>query len=243
VDRSYAAFYRHLYERHWWWRARERVILDRVARLHPPGGFGPILDVGCGDGLLLDKLAAFGEPEGIEADASLVTEEGRRRGCVHVTPFDETFRPGRRYGLVLMLDVIEHFRDDRACLRCALELLGPGGVVVITVPAFPTLWTAHDELSRHFTRYTKRSFARLAADAGLRIDEWRYLFQWTCALKLALRLKDRLRPAPPVLPTIPRPWANRILYACARLEEATYGRLPLPFGSSLLVVGGRSGAG
>jgi len=51
VEPDYAAYYHHLYRYHWWWRAREAVIVAWLRRLVPAGGFGPILDVGCGDGL------------------------------------------------------------------------------------------------------------------------------------------------------------------------------------------------
>src|SRR2546426_671635 len=53
VEPEYAVRYRDLYRRHWWWRARERLILDVLRRLRPGAGWSAILDVGCGDGLFL----------------------------------------------------------------------------------------------------------------------------------------------------------------------------------------------
>ena len=237
MEPGYAAYYRHLYEKHWWWRARERIILAQLERLKPPGGFGPILDVGCGDGLFFDKLAALGSPEGVEEDATLVTAVGRARGPIHVGPFDETFRPGRRYALVLLLDVLEHVRDDRACLRRALDLLAPRGTVVITVPAFRILWTTHDIVNRPATRYTKATLGRVAADAGLRIDHVEYLFQWTALAKLAVHAKQALWPPEPALPPLPGRLLNGALRTAAVAEHALFHRLPLPFGSSLLAIG------
>jgi SAM-dependent methyltransferase len=239
VDPGYAAHYRRLYEQHWWWRARERIILTHLERLTPPGGFGPILDVGCGDGLFLEKLTALGDPEGVEEDASLVTAAGRARGPIHVGPFDASFRPGRRYALILLLDVLEHLRDDRACVRHALDLLAPQGTIVITVPAFRILWTAHDDVNRHVTRYTKATLGRLAADTGLRIDHAEYLFQWTALLKLAVRAKEAVWRREPGLPPVPGRIVNGALRAAAVAEHALLHRLPLPFGSSLLAIGGR----
>jgi len=239
VDPGYAAHYRRLYEQHWWWRARERIILTHLERLTPPGGFGPILDVGCGDGLFLEKLTAVGDPEGVEEDASLVTAAGRARGPIHVGPFDASFRPGRRYALILLLDVLEHLRDDRACVRHALDLLAPQGTIVITVPAFRILWTAHDDVNRHVTRYTKATLGRLAADTGLRIDHAEYLFQWTALLKLAVRAKEAVWRREPGLPPVPGRIVNGALRAAAVAEHALLHRLPLPFGSSLLAIGGR----
>jgi SAM-dependent methyltransferase len=237
VEPAYAAYYRHLYEHHWWWRARERIILAHLERLVPPDGFGPILDVGCGDGLFFGKLRTLGEPEGVEEDASLVTPAGRARGSIHIGPFDESFRPGRRYGLVLLLDALEHFRDDCACLRRALALLAPGGTVVITVPAFQALWTAHDDVNRHVRRYTKAALRRLADDAGLRLDHMEYLFQWTALVKLAVRAKEAVWRPGPDLPPVPGPVVNGVLRTASVVEHALLHRLPVPFGSSLLAIG------
>src|SRR2546430_3571573 len=57
----------------------------------------------------------------------------------------------------------------------SLTLLEPGGILLATVPAFPLLWTSHDVLNHHYTRYTKASFARVARAAGLRVVRSRYL--------------------------------------------------------------------
>jgi 2-polyprenyl-3-methyl-5-hydroxy-6-metoxy-1,4-benzoquinol methylase len=57
VDSDYGARYRDLYERHWWWLARKRVILDTLRAHEPAGGWGNVLDIGCGDGLFFDELA------------------------------------------------------------------------------------------------------------------------------------------------------------------------------------------
>lgn len=236
MDAAYGARYRELYRRHWWWRAREAMVLARLEGLAPAAGFGDILDVGCGDGLLLDALARFGRPQGLEPDAALLSDYGRARGTIHVAPFDERFRPAERFGLILMLDVLEHLDDDVAALRHAARLLDRRGRLVITVPAFRMLWTGHDDINHHRTRYTAATFRRAAARAGVRIDELRYFFHWLFPLKLAVRLAERARRAPAAPASLPAAPINRACYAVSRLEQATWGRLGLPFGSSLLAV-------
>lgn len=236
MDPDYGARYRRLYERHWWWRAREVFVVELLERLAPPGGFGHILDVGCGDGLFFPRLRRFGEPEGVEVDAALVSDEGRARGPIHVGPFDATFDPPRRFGLVTLLDVIEHLDDDAAALSRAAALVAPGGLLVVTVPAFRLLWTAHDEYNHHRRRYTRAGFARVAAHAGVATRERRYLFHWLFPLKLLTRLKEAAVPRPPRMPEVPPATLNRLLYGICRLEQRTWGHLPWPFGSSLVAV-------
>ncbi len=241
MDSDYGARYRELYERHWWWRARERLILDTLRAHRPAAGWRNVLDVGCGDGLFFDellKLPGVGVVEGVEP-ASLVSPDGPHRARIHAVPFDASFQPGRRYSLIVMLDVLEHLPEPAAALRHALSLLEPDGVFLATVPALMALWTRHDALNHHFTRYDRDSFGTLAAAAGLRIDEMRYFFHWTAAAKVVTRLKEALVPGEPAPPEVPPAPVNATLYALSRLEERLLGRLHLPVGSSLIAVGGR----
>ena len=199
--------------------------------------------MGCGDGLFFDRLAALDGVtgvEGVEPAAALVSPTNPHRDRIHVVPFDERFQPGQRYGLILMLDVLEHLRDPAGALRHALSLLSPGGRVVATVPAFMALWTRHDDLNEHVTRYTRASFRALASAAGLRIHDARYFFHWTALGKLATRALEAVITREPVPPVVPAPSVNAALLALSRVEERSFRGLRLPFGSSLLVVGGAS---
>ena len=236
MEERYAVYYRNLYERHWWWRAREDVILQTLLRLRPEQGWGHILDVGCGDGLFLPKLAELGDVEGIEMDPAGVNPANPWLPRIHIRPFDETFQPGTRYRLITMCDVLEHFPDPVRRLKLALSLLEPEGTLLITVPSFRWLWTTHDTLNRHYTRYTRRRLAEEAHEAGGRLAESRYLFQWMVPLKLAVKLKEAVLRSAPENPPIPGPVINGILYRMARTEERLLRGSRLPIGSSLIAV-------
>lgn len=246
MDAGYGARYRELFERHWWWRAREEVILAALRAHRPPTGWRDVLDVGCGDGLFFDALSSLEGVrivEGVEPAEAFVSANGPHRDRIHVVPFDASFDVGRRYSLILMLDVLEHLADPAAALAHAMTLLEPDGVFLATVPAFMALWTRHDALNHHYVRYTKRTARALAETAGLRVDEARYFFRWTALAKLATRMAEALLPGTPSAPRVPPAVVNRGLYALSRLEETLLGSLPLPFGSSLLMVGGRATRG
>jgi hypothetical protein len=116
----------------------------------------------------------------------------------------------------------------------------PSGLVILTVPAFKVLWTYHDDLNHHLTRYTKRSFRRIARQAGLEIREARYLYHWTWPVKLGVRALEGLAQTKPNPPRIPPSWANEALFRLSRFEQKTLSALPMPFGSSLLVVAGKA---
>ncbi len=236
MDPRYGEHYRELYQRHWWWRARAVFVLEALRRHRPPAGFRRILDVGCGDGLFFEELATLGEEiEGVEVDGTLVGERYGNR--IRIGPFDASFLPGHRFSLVLMLDVLEHLPDPVGAMRRARELLEPAGLLVVTVPALLALWTRHDELNHHLTRYTRRTLREVASSAGVRFREERYFFHWMVPAKLAVRAKENLLLSEPSVPAVPAAWVNRALFGLSRLEQRTLGRLPLPVGGSLLAVG------
>jgi 2-polyprenyl-3-methyl-5-hydroxy-6-metoxy-1,4-benzoquinol methylase len=240
MDARYARHYRDLFERHWWWRSREDLILETLARLRSGNIWGSILDVGCGDGLFFEKLQMMGRVEGVEMDPSGVSSEGPWADRIHICPFDESFQPGRTYALILMLDVLEHLADPLSGLLRAVELLQPDGTILITVPAFPILWTSHDILNRHYRRYTRRTLKTLATQAGAQIHGERYFFHWTGPVKLAMHYKEKILGGTAAVPQVPAPWLNRCLYRLSRVEQGIFRTVPLPFGSSLLAVAGRA---
>ncbi len=236
MDDAYRAQYRRLYQQHWWWQSRERLLERELDRLANGGGFGAILDVGCGDALFFPVLQRFGDPHGVEPDAGLLSPDGPFRSRIHAGPFDDSFQPGTRYGLILALDVVEHVADATAFLRRVKSLLEPGGIFVATVPALRALWTSHDVLNAHVTRYSRGEFARLVTGAGLHVEHARYCFLWTAAAKVGVRLVEsviRPEPRPPRVPPAP---INAVLRAACLAEQAVFGRAQLPFGSSVLLV-------
>lgn len=237
MDERYIAQYRDLYERHWWWRARERYILDALQRAAPPGGWRRILDIGCGDGLFFNRLTELGEVEGVDPAAHAGSRWADR---IHTAPFDASFDPGRRYSLILFLDVLEHLDRPEEAVRAATRLLDEGGAILITVPAFPQLWTRHDDLNRHRIRYTTRTLTALVNSAGLEALDARYLFQSLAAAKLIIRARERIISGEPRAPRVPGSLLNRGLELACAWEARILGPIRPPFGSSLMMLARRA---
>ena len=234
MKQAYADVYRELYERHWWWRAREAVLVREIATHMPPGGWGRILDIGCGDALFFDQLSRFGDVWGVEGDASLIRDDGPYRHRVHVGQFDGTFPVSEPFGLILMLDVLEHMSDPVPALERARDLLEPGGAILVTVPAFQAAWTRHDDINEHVTRYTRGSLEPLVRAAGLVVGSRRYLFHWLLPAKLAVRAAEALIPMGSKPAAVPPTWLNATLRVVSLAEERLVSWARLPFGSSLL---------
>jgi 2-polyprenyl-3-methyl-5-hydroxy-6-metoxy-1,4-benzoquinol methylase len=238
LDPLYRESYRELYNRHWWWRSRAKFVERKLRELCGPGQ--TILDVGCGDALFFDVLMQFGQVEGVEPIRELVSTDNPHAPKIHLCEFDESFRPGKLFSLILMLDVLEHLPDPVGALSHGVRLLRPGGLFLLTVPAFPLLWTNHDVLNHHLIRYTKQSFEPIARAAGLLIREQQYLYHWTFPVKFVAGVTERALKLEPRPPKVPPRYINEPLYWLSRLEQISLTRLPMPFGSSLMVIGSRA---
>ena len=118
---DYGAEYAQLYRYHWWWRARELVIIDILKRLQLPTG-ADILDFGCGDGLLLPALEQFGYPRGIEIDQSLLSVDNPYGNRIESHPLGHRMYDGWKCDLITALDVIEHIEDDRGVVKNLVQL-------------------------------------------------------------------------------------------------------------------------
>lgn len=236
MDTDYAQLYPRLFAQHWWWRSRETVILAELERLKPDAQWGTILDVGCGEGLFFETLSQFGEVEGVERGGPFPGDRNDPRWRIHRVAFEDQFDPGRRYDLILMLDVLEHIDDPVQSIRKAEELLERDGILFITVPAYRLLWTYHDDLNHHRTRFTRRSLRAVMEHSGLEIRQMRYFFHWIFPVRILIRLYETLSRRNLGPPRIPAAWINNVLIHGSRLEYRLLRGLGIPFGSSLMMV-------
>jgi 2-polyprenyl-3-methyl-5-hydroxy-6-metoxy-1,4-benzoquinol methylase len=239
VRTEYAQQYRELWQRHWWWRSREAWVLGWIERLNRRSPCHRILDVGCGDGLFFDRLAQFGEVEGLEPDRSIVSDS-RWRDRILNARLEAGFRAAKPYRLILLLDVLEHIGRDDEALAAARGALEPGGHVLLTVPALPWLWSRHDEVNEHYRRYTTTGLREVLAKAGFAVEQLRHFFLWTIGPMLARRA---LAPAGVTsgeysVPIPPQP-LNAALERLSRFEHALGQLIPWPIGSSILAVARR----
>lgn len=227
---------------HWWFVARRRIltaVLRRYVRL-PDGA--RLLEAGCGMGGNLAMLAGFGHVSAFEPDAGarrivgwesgLQILEGRLPDDV---PFD-----AEAFDLVAALDVLEHVEEDLPSLATLRNKLRPGGWLVITVPAFPFLWSAHDRIHHHKRRYRKAELVRLVSEAGLRPVKATYFNTLLFPVVAMVRLvKGLLGIDKADGDAMPGHLVNRLLTALFASERHLLGRIWLPVGVSILMIARR----
>ena len=225
-------------ERHWWYRARRRIIADLIRRELRPGPDAQILELGCGTGHNLAMLAGFGHVDGLELDDEAREMSARRLGReIMSSPLPElTDVRDRHYDLVGAFDVIEHIDDDRAALASIATKLKPGGKFVMTVPAHQWMWTAHDVVNHHKRRYSKRSLRRLIEGSPLKLDRMGYFNSLLFPLAIAERASSKLRGKDSADVKLPPAPLNTLLEKVFEAERYAVGRFPLPPGLSLFAV-------
>ena len=240
-EHLYDAFFR-LERSHWWFVARQQILLRLTRRFLPPGG--KFLDVGCGTGDYLETASREFDGHGIDCSATAV-RICRERGLTNVTATtleDLTEQPQAQFNAVMFFDVIEHLDDDTGTLAAARRVLVPGGVVMVTVPAYQFLWSRHDDENQHRRRYTARQLRARLKTAGYRVEMLTYFNTLLFPLAVARRTAQRFFPQPDYDElAMPRGWRNACLRRVFGVEApfvkraSAYGLFP--FGLSIAAVG------
>jgi 2-polyprenyl-3-methyl-5-hydroxy-6-metoxy-1,4-benzoquinol methylase len=169
------------------YRLRERFRTWSAERRYERAPFGlggrapaRMLDVGCGDGDLLEHFAKQGwETYGIDPSAEAVEAAARRGAKVHQGTLRDQPWPEGSFAVITFQHALEHISDPVDALRRARALLEPGGLLVIAVPnwacwqrryLFRSRWSPLD-MPRHVQHFSPRAFERLAALLGLKVRE------------------------------------------------------------------------
>lgn len=226
---------------HFWFRGFRRMVLPVVASLAQGHRDLSIVDCGSGTGHNLGWLGQFGRTVGFDLNdggVRMTAAAGQRvvQGDVARAPF----RSGA-FDLATSFDVMQCLEPDAAAAREMARLTRPGGAVVITMAALELLRGDHSESWREVRRYTPASARRLVEQAGLRVERVSFLFASLVPLMAGVRAVQRmLRPFRGVRPasdiTVPPPPVNALLTMVVSAEARVAARVPMPVGSSLLVV-------
>jgi len=162
-------------ENHWWQLARSRIVARELSRVCPDQ---PVLDIGCGRGVTLLHLRRLGiacygvEPARVDPLPGTAAHIFRGMGAEEL---DKTDRD--RFGVVLLLDVIEHLPDPVSFLEGIADRYRNLGHVIVTVPACPELWTNYDEFNGHYRRYTPDMIQDIAGRLSWELVGRTYFFR------------------------------------------------------------------
>ena len=219
-----------------WWHVAKRKLVQQLVETYAPDGY--CLDVGCGGGatvaLVGETVPAFGVDLSMDALDHAVSRG--LRGLVRAEGAGLPFADGS-FSLALALDVIEHHPQPEEMLREMLRVLRPGGVAVVTVPAFEWMWSHHDHVLGHYRRYTAPRLRAEAARAGFDIERLSYFHSWLLPPAWLFRKLKGLLGRGDTADDFAMPGPlDRMFSEAARIERSVLTRRDLPFGLSVLGV-------
>ena len=242
MDKDYEKKYHELEATEWWFKTRREAVLKFTANLPK---HSKILDVGCSSGQLLHDL----ERTGFKKDQLFgidISESGinlaQASGFTNTEIMDGSnlTYPDEYFDVLISSDSLEHIEFDERALLHWFRVLKPGGTLIVFVPAFMALWSAHDIVNHHFRRYTKHTLTSKVESAGFKIEQRGYwnlflFFPIACVRILkrnsakelgSKKAQDDLNPTHPLL--------NSILKSLLRIENLLLRTLP--FGVSTFCI-------
>jgi 2-polyprenyl-3-methyl-5-hydroxy-6-metoxy-1,4-benzoquinol methylase len=238
----YHKFYE-LESKHWWFVGRERIVLDLAKNRCALRPGARVLDVGCGTGGVLAEFSRDYDAFGIDSSPLAIDLCGKRGlKNVSVGLLQDLPKDSVGFDLIMFLDVIEHIADDAGVLRAASEHLAPAGSILITVPAYPWLWSAHDEANHHQRRYTRKTLIDTLARASLVPTFISYLntFLFPAALLERFAAKMKRSQEQDAGLKMPPNWLNKLLTKTFASERLFLRSMRFPFGLSLVAIARKS---
>jgi SAM-dependent methyltransferase len=219
--------------RMWWYRALHLRLLDALRPVR-----GLVLDAGCGTGGFLDRLRLERpdlERVGLEWAAAAAVRAAAKAaarvacGSVNQMPFG-----AGTFDAVVLADVLCHGAVEPAtALDEVRRVLRPGGRVVVNMPAYRWLMSAHDRRVHNTRRQTAGETAAMLRAAGFRDVRSRYWNGLLLPLMIAQRkLLSRGEVASDV--ALFPPWLDAMLFGITRLEHAL--PVTMPAGGSVLAI-------
>jgi len=231
-------------DRHWWYRARWELVAELLADHVPPGGTA--IDVGCGTGEVLALLADAGARRVVGSDlstdalghAASRTGTRARGGTLVVSRAERLPFPTASADVLVSLEVIEHLDSDLTALREYRRVLRPGGTMLVTVPAYESLWGDHDDWAGHRRRYGAGQLARAVGRCGFEVNRTSYYFSFLVVPAFLVRRTPLRRLVSSTDEEVSSSaLSDRVLSTAARLERAALRRMDrLPFGLSILAL-------
>lgn len=182
--------------RHWYYRAKFQLIRSYLRQIPSLSPTSRVADFGCGLGAFLtflEKKNIFEATRMQGIDVAFSKPGQAIDGTVKILP---NWPTDILFDFILMMDVLEHIKDDAGILNEASHHLAPHGHIFITVPAFNWLFSAHDRFLGHYRRYTERSLRSIIARSrDLEIVKIHYYYASVFPLAAPLRLMRRHKTA------------------------------------------------
>lgn len=242
-----ADLYKDLYqkENYYWWHVGKRRLITSLIKNYIMNKDLKrkklkILDVGCGSGKLMEDLKDFGRVSGVDSSKKALTF-CKQRGLRNIyradisdkLPFSE-----ETFDLALLIDVLEHTKDDGKVLRNLKRVLKKNGFLILTIPAYQALFSYWDKMLGHKRRYNKNDLSRKIKKNGYQVLKMSYFNSFVLVPAVFFRLfKSRLSKSKFSSDFVNLPlFLNSLLLYFSDLERKILKFLNIPFGLSIVIL-------
>lgn len=180
---------------HWWFRARNHLIISVIKKFHP--NLESYMEIGCGTGFVLSAvaknfpMAKIHGSELFDEGLHFASQRVKKASFIQLDATNMEF--DEEFDIVGAFDVIEHINQDELVLAGIFDALKPGGYMILTVPQHPFLWSNADKFWCHVRRYTSLEIHTKVSRAGFNIIKSTSFVSLLLPFMLIQRLKDRNR--------------------------------------------------
>ncbi|NVO20106.1 MAG: hypothetical protein HXX13_10420 [Bacteroidetes bacterium] len=196
-----------LTSRHPWELSRLKVISSIVRKCYQDKKQDNLVvfDIGCGDTFIAENLSLqYPQITFYAIDTQFTDEQlaGYRKKYdrlgqkIHIyrTIEESSLNCPQEVSMVLLLDVVEHIENDEGFLRDLSEqqIVGKDTLLLLTVPAFQSLFCSHDVFLKHFRRYNLSRFSALLSRSGYCVETKGYFFSTLLVIRMLKVIKEKL---------------------------------------------------
>lgn len=174
--------------RHPWELSRVECVINEVKKYHKGN---KILDIGCGDSYLdyklIEEIPEIDKIYGIDIYVQNEINDGKYSVVNSYSKLKKN-----KFDTILMFDVLEHVEDDFEFIeKTVYPLLKDDGRIILTVPAYQSLFSKHDMELKHFRRYNVKMMIDRCKKTKLNIINYHYFYATLLPLRFITKLLNK----------------------------------------------------
>lgn len=228
---------------HWWFLGRRAIVSSIDSSFGALRKGSACLEIGFGTGGNIPFLSNVFRYVGVELNSyalNLARDKFPRADLrAGALPRDLKSLGEERFSHIFLLDVLEHVEEDELSLERVQDFLTDDGVLFLTVPAYRWMWSNHDEINHHKTRYTAGELEHKLEKAGYVVEYISYFNTLLFPLAVVQRFFGKFFKT--IGGSVGKPGfgLNFVLYKIFVLEKMLIPRFRLPFGVSIIALARR----
>jgi len=226
-----------LEKKHWWYQARDNILMKLLEHYGIFNSSKKILYCGLGCGSLFGKiLKKNNNIIGLDNEwQSLKLTQKNNDGFKKVFLGNaSSINFKYKFDFILAFDLIEHIKNDNDFITNSYNNLADNGLLILTMPAFNFLFGTPDIIGKHYRRYTKTDLKKLLVNK-FEIEFISYMNFLLFPIVLITRLFNKLFNNK-LIDDFNIKKESKILFFLFEIEKKFFPKLSLPWGTSVLCV-------